>query len=55
MAAFVLACCGSYVGIVGVRSGGGGLFGGLFRGRANMGGNGNLGYYPYYGAVRATV
>lgn len=30
--------------------GGGGLFGGLFRGRANMSGNGSLGYYPYYGA-----
>jgi membrane-associated protease RseP (regulator of RpoE activity) len=30
---------------------GGGLFGGLFRGRANPGGNGGLGYYPYYGAA----
>ena len=29
--------------------GGGGLFGGLFRGRTSAAGSANLGYYPYYG------
>jgi hypothetical protein len=47
MAAFVLAIAGAMSGAPAFGQGGGGLFGGLFRGRPAA--NGNLGYYPYYG------
>lgn len=49
MAAFVLAITGAMSGSSASAQGGGGLFGGLFRGRAAANGTGNLGYYPYYG------
>lgn len=49
MAAFVLAIAGVMSGSSAFGQGGGGLFGGLFRGRAAANGNANLGYYPYYG------
>jgi membrane-associated protease RseP (regulator of RpoE activity) len=49
MAAFVLAIAGAMSGSPAFGQGGGGLFGGLFRGRPAANGNGNLGYYPYYG------
>jgi membrane-associated protease RseP (regulator of RpoE activity) len=49
MAAFVLAIAGALSGSPAFGQGGGGLFGGLFRGRVAANGNGNLGYYPYYG------
>ena len=49
-AAVVLAVAACLSGTSAFGQGGGGLFGGLFRGRANMAGNGGLGYYPYYGA-----
>jgi len=49
-AAMILAVAGGMSGTSAFAQGGGGLFGGLFRGRANMGGNGGPGYYPYYGA-----
>jgi PDZ domain len=49
MAAFVLAVAGALSGSPAFGQGGGGLFGGLFRGRPAANGNGNLGYYPYYG------
>lgn len=49
-AAMILAVAGGMSGTSAFAQGGGGLFGGLFRGRTNMGANGGLGYYPYYGA-----
>ena len=50
--AFVLAVAGAMSGTSAFGQGGGGLFGGLFRGRAAANGNANLGYYPYYGDYR---
>lgn len=50
MAAVILTIAGGMSGTSAFAQGGGGLFGGLFRGRAGAGGNGSLGYYPYYGA-----
>ena len=47
MAAFILVIAGAMSGSPAFAQGGGGLFGGLFRGRAGVTGNGNLGYYPY--------
>jgi membrane-associated protease RseP (regulator of RpoE activity) len=49
--AIILAIGGGMSETSAFAQGGGGLFGGLFRGRANTGGTGGLGYYPYYGAA----
>jgi hypothetical protein len=49
-AAVILAVAGGMSGTSAFAQGGGGLFGGLFRGRASMGANSGPGYYPYYGA-----
>ena len=50
LTAVVLALAtGGMSGSSAFAQGGGGLFGGLFRGGPNMSGYGNRGYYPYYG------
>jgi hypothetical protein len=51
LAAFVFTLAiGGLSGSSAFAQGGGGLFGGIFRGGPNMGGYGNRGYYPYYGS-----
>jgi hypothetical protein len=51
LTAFVVALAmGGLSGSSAFAQGGGGLFGGIFRGGPNMGGYGNRGYYPYYGS-----
>jgi PDZ domain len=50
-AAIILSIGGGMSETSAFAQGGGGLFGGMFRGRSNPGGNGGLGYYPYYGGT----
>jgi PDZ domain-containing protein len=50
LTAIILAVAiGGAFGSSAFAQGGGGLFGGIFRGGTGVGGYGNRGYYPYYG------